>query len=188
MTKLNQSKVLIIATNGFQEDELFSPREYLMEHGADVHLASPEMKEISAGEGDNRKIKPDMMLSDVNVDDYDALVLPGGLANPDTLRINDDVKRITAKFTNDGKVVAAICHGPWILIDAGVAQGRTMTSYPTIQTDLKNAGATWVDEEVVVSNGIITSRSPKDLDAFNAKIAEEIREGIHKRENMAKAA
>jgi len=187
MTKLSNSKVLIIATSGFQEDELFSPRKAMMDHGATVHLASPDLDEISAGEGDSKSITPDMVVTDVQVADYDAVILPGGLANPDTLRVNEDVTGLVREFAKDGKVIAAVCHAPWILINAGLAEGREMTSYHTIATDLKNAGANWVDKEVAVSNGIITSRSPDDLEAFNAKIVEEIREGKHKRD-MQKAA
>lgn len=181
MTKIEKAKVLIIATNGFQEDELFSPKEALEKQGAIVELASLEMNEISAGEGDSRSIKPDLLIQDAKSDGYDALVLPGGLANPDSLRTEESVKTIVRSFTTEGKIVAAICHAPWILISAGLVKGREMTSYPSIQDDLRNAGANWVDKEVVVSNGIITSRSPDDLEAFNAKIVEEIREGRHDR-------
>lgn len=188
MTKLNNSNVLILATSGFQEDELFSPREALMEKGANVHLASPDTDEISAGKEDSRKIKPDMTLGEVNVSDYDALILPGGLANPDTLRVNEDVKALVRKFADDGKIIAAICHAPWILIDADLVKGREMTSYHTIKKDLENAGAHWVDKDVAISNGIITSRSPEDLDAFNWKIFEEIREGDHERSINKRAA
>ena len=181
MTKIENAKVLIIATNGFQEDELFSPKEALEKQGATVELASLEMKEISAGEGDNRSIKPDLLVRNAKSDDYDALVLPGGLANPDSLRTEESVKSLVRNFAKQGKVIAAICHAPWILISAGLVKGREMTSYPSIQDDLHNAGAKWVDKEVAVSNGIITSRSPDDLEAFNTKIIEEIREGQHDR-------
>jgi len=187
MTKIEKAKILIVATNGFQEDELFSPKEALEKQGATVQLASLEIDEISAGEGDGRSIKPDTLIKDVKSGDYDALVLPGGLANPDSLRTEDSVKSLVRSFAKEGKVIAAICHAPWILISAGLVKGREMTSYPTIQDDLRNAGANWVDKEVVVSNGIITSRSPDDLESFNAKIVEEVREGRHDRsiENAA---
>jgi len=181
MTKIEKAKVLIVATNGFQEEELFSPKEALEKQGATVQLASLEMDEISAGEGDSRSIKPDTLIKDVKSEDYDALVLPGGLANPDSLRTEDSVKILVQNFAKDGKVIAAICHAPWILISADLVKGREMTSFPSIQDDLRNAGANWVDKEVVVSNGIITSRSPDDLESFNAKIVEEIREGRHDR-------
>ena len=185
MTQINKSNVLIIATDGFQEDELFSPREALQSQGATVHLAALKMDEISAGEGDNRKIKPDMTIDQVNVDDYDALIIPGGLVNPDTLRAEDNVLSAVRGFDEQGKVIASICHGPWVLVSAGVAKDREMTCYPSIKDDLINAGANYVDQEVAVSNGIITSRSPDDLEAFNAKIIEEIREGEHRRERKA---
>ncbi|CAM3742606.1 type 1 glutamine amidotransferase domain-containing protein [Litorimonas haliclonae] len=181
MTKIENAKVLVIATNGFQEDELFSPKEALEKEGATVELASLEMDEISAGEGDSRSIKPDMLTKDVKSEGYDALVLPGGLANPDSLRTEETVKALVQSFAKEGKVIAAICHAPWILISADLVKGREMTSYPSIQDDLRNAGANWVDRAVAVSNGIITSRSPDDLEAFNAKIVEEIREGRHDR-------
>lgn len=181
MTQLNQSKVLILATNGFQEDEMFSPREAVMNAGANVHLASFDKEAISAGEGGSRKITPDMTFDDVNVDDYDALILPGGVINPDILRTSEKAVSIVRNFASDGKVIAAICHGPWMLVEADILRGKDATSYKSIKTDLVNAGANWIDEKVVVANGIITSRTPDDLDAFNAKIIEEIKEGKHKR-------
>lgn len=181
MTNINEAKVLIVATNGFQEDELFSPHEHLTKSGAEVHLASLKMDEISAGKEDSRFIKPDLLIKDAKSKDYDAIVLPGGLGNPDTLRTEESVKLLIRNFAEEGKIIAAICHAPWILISADIVKGREMTSYPSIQDDLRNAGANWVDKEVAVSNGIITSRSPDDLDAFNAKIVEEIREGRHDR-------
>lgn len=181
MTKINEAKVLIIATNGFQQEELFSPYEYLTNEGAEVDLASLEMDEISAGEGDSRSIKPDLLIKEAKSKDYDALIIPGGLANPDSLRTKDFVKTLVRNFAEEGKVIASICHGPWVLISAEIVRGREMTSYPSIQDDLRNAGANWVDKDVVVSNGIITSRSPDDLKVFNAKIVEEISEGRHDR-------
>lgn len=187
MTNINEAKVLIVATNGFQEDELFSPHEYLSKEGAKVHLASLKMDEISAGKEDSRSIKPDLLIKDAKSKDYDALVLPGGLGNPDTLRTESAVKSLVRNFADEGKVIAAICHAPWVLISAGIVEGREMTSYPSIQDDLRNAGANWVDKEVAVSNGIITSRSPEDLEAFNAKIVEEIREGRHDRSSIQAA-
>jgi protease I len=188
MTQLNQSNVLIIATNGFQEDELFSPRERLMSEGANVHLASLDTEEISAGEGDTKSIKPDLRISDVNSKDYDAVIIPGGLANPDTLRSKSEVTNLVREFADDGKVIASICHGPWVLINSDIVKGREMTAYPTIKQDLINAGAQYVDKAVAVDNGIITSRSPEDLEAFNAKLIEEIREGRHDRDIGQKAA
>lgn len=185
MTQLNNSKVLFLATNGFQEDEMFSPLEALKDQGATVHLASFDTDAISAGENDSREITPDMTFSDVTVSDYDALVLPGGVINPDKLRTSKDAVNLVRDFAKDGKTIAAICHGPWLLAEADILKDREATSYKSIKTDIMNAGAHWKDEAVVVSNGIITSRSPDDLDAFNAKIIEEIKEGTHKRKIAA---
>jgi len=188
MTHIKNAKVLFLATNGFQEDEMFSPHNELTQNGATVHLASFDTDPISAGEGDSRKITPDMTFSDVNVSDYDALVLPGGVVNPDKLRTSQQAVQIVRDFAKDGKVVAAICHGPWMLAEADILRDRKATSYKSIKTDMMNAGAKWTDEPVVTDKGIITSRSPEDLEAFNAKIIEEIREGTHKRDLKAKAA
>ncbi|MDB2439349.1 type 1 glutamine amidotransferase [Hellea sp.] len=181
MTNLNQSKVLFLATNGFQEDEMFSPRKALTQEGATVHLASFDTDSISAGESDSRKITPDMTFEDVDVSDYDAVVIPGGVVNPDKLRTSKTAVNIVRDFAKDGKVIAAICHAPWMLAEADILRDREATSYASIKTDMINAGASWKDEAVVVSNGIITSRSPDDLEVFNAKIIEEIKEGTHNR-------
>ncbi|WP_017932577.1 type 1 glutamine amidotransferase domain-containing protein [Robiginitomaculum antarcticum] len=188
MTNITNSKVLFLATNGFQEEEMFSPYEMLKENGATVHLASFDTDAISAGESDSREITPDMAFDKVNVDDYDAVVLPGGLANPDKLRTSDKAVQIVRDFAKHNKIIAAICHGPWMLAEADILRGRNVTSYKSIKTDLINAGANWTDKEVVVSNGMITSRNPDDIPAFNAKLLEEIREGEHKRTLRKKAA
>ncbi len=188
MTKLKNTKVLMLATNGFQEDELFSPRNAMMEDGAAVHLASFDKKPISAGLEDSREITPDMTFEDVNVDDYEALILPGGVMNPDKLRTSEKAVQIVRDFAKRNKIIAAICHGPWMLVEADILKGRDATSYSSIKTDMKNAGANWKDEAVVVANGIITSRSPEDLGAFNSKIIEEICEGEHERSIKKKAA
>lgn len=188
MSNLNNTNILILATNGFQQDELFEPLEYFRGKDATVHLASPETEEISAGEGDSRRIKPDMKLEDVDVSDYHALILPGGLVNPDTLRQNEKAINLIRKFGEHGKTIGAICHGPWLLIEAELTKGREMTSYPSIKTDLENAGARWVNKEVACDNGIVTSRKPADIPAFCDKIAEEIREGKHDREHLKRAA
>lgn len=185
MTNINNAKVLFLATNGFQEDEMFSPHEALTQEGATVHLASFDKEPISAGESDSREITPDMTFEDVNVADYDALVLPGGVINPDKLRTSKKAVNLVREFAETGKTIAAICHGPWLLAEADILKDREATSYKSIKTDIINAGAHWKDEAVVVSNGIITSRSPEDLDAFNAKITEEIKEGTHKRKIAA---
>lgn len=175
--------VAILATHGFEESELTSPRDALKAAGATVHIVSPESGELQAFKHleKGQKVVVDKALSDSRADDYDAIVLPDGLFNPDQLRVNKDALAFVQAFVKAGKPVAAICHGPWILADAGVLKGRKVTSVPTIRKDIENAGANWVDEEVVVDNGIVTSRTPKDLDAFNAKLIEEITEGRHER-------
>jgi deglycase len=182
---LTGKKVAILATDGFEQDELLSPLETLREAGADVQVVSPsEESKIKGWKHTDwgKKVKVDMPLNEANVEEFDALVLPGGVMNPDHLRRDPLVLEFVKSFFRAGKPVGAICHGPWTLIDAGVVRGRKMTSYASIQTDLKNAGANWVDEEVVVDNGLVTSRKPNDLPAFNAKLIEEIAEGIHQRQ------
>ncbi len=176
-------KVAILATDGFEESELTSPKEALTKAGAIVHVVSPKSGSIQAFRHLEQSIKVDVdkPLNHADASDYDALVLPGGLFNPDQLRVNEHALAFVNAFVKAGKPVASICHGPWILADAGALKGRKVTSVPTIRKDIENAGATWVDEEVVVDNGIVTSRTPKDLDAFNAKLIEEIGEGKHER-------
>ena len=189
MTDIQKAKILILATHGFEQSELQVPLEKLRAAGATVHVASPEKgtilgwKEKDWGES----VAVDKTLDEVRVPDYDALVLPGGQINPDLLRVNQRALSIITTFLEAGKVVAAICHAPWLLVEVGAARGRRMTSYHSIRTDVKNAGAEWVDEEVVTDKGIITSRSPKDLEAFVSKIIEEIREGSHARRGSAAA-
>lgn len=179
--QLNGKRVAILATDGFEESELSVPKAKLESAGATVHVIAPEAKGIRAWAstdwGDTYEV--DKALNDAEDADYHALVIPGGLFNPDTLRQNDDALRFTRHFFEAGKPVGAICHGPWILINAGVVEGRSMTSYPSISQDLKNAGAHWSDQEVVVDNGLVTSRKPDDLDAFCSKLIEEIGEGRH---------
>ncbi len=183
MTDIKQSKILILATNGFEQSELEVPLNKLKEHGATVHVASPDGEDIRGWDKDDwgQSVKADKKLSDAKVEDYDALVLPGGQINPDLLRVEPAAVQLVRKFFDSGKVLAAICHAPWLLIEADVLQGRKATSYHSIKTDVKNAGADWQDKEVVVDKGLITSRSPEDLDAFVAKIVEEIEEGRHER-------
>jgi protease I len=181
MANLNNRKVAILTEQGFEQVELTSPKEALEAAGAKVDVISPTGGKVRAW---NQKdwgieINVDKQLGDVSPDDYDALVLPGGVMNPDKLRQNKDAVAFASAFLDEGKPVAAICHGPQLLIETGMLGGRTMTSYPSLQTDLKNAGAHWVDQEVVVDNGLVTSRTPADLDAFNRKAIEEIAEGIH---------
>lgn len=182
-TNIQGKKVAILATHGFEESELTSPRDALKAAGATVHVVSPETGELQAFKHFEKgvKLSVDKALRDARVEDYDAIVLPGGLFNPDRLRVNADALRLVQAFVRSGKPVAAICHGPWTLADAGVLKGRKVTSVPTIRKDIENAGAIWIDEQVVVDKGIVTSRTPKDLDAFNAKLIEEIGEGKHER-------
>jgi len=176
-------RIAILATDGFEESELKSPKETIEQQGwtADVvSLKSGSIKSWKDGNwGDT--VEVDRVVSDVSADEYDALVLPGGVINPDHLRVEEDVLKFVKGFFEARKPVAAICHGPWTLIDAGVVSGRKMTSYKSIRKDLENAGVQWSDEEVVVDMGLVTSRSPKDLPAFNKKMVEEIKEGIHAR-------
>ena len=181
--KLSGKKVAILATDGFEQSELESPREALLAAGAEVDVISLQSGSIKGWSGKNwgNDVSVDKTLEEANAKDYDGLVLPGGLINPDTLRQDKQAIRFIQGFFSDNanKPVAAICHGPWLLAEAGVLQGRKVTSYASIQTDLKNAGAQWVDEDVVVDNGLVTSRFPDDLAAFNRKLVEEVREGRH---------
>ncbi|WP_409431904.1 type 1 glutamine amidotransferase domain-containing protein [Litorimonas sp. RW-G-Af-16] len=188
MTNLNNKNILFIATNGFQKDELFSPYDRLSKQGATVHLASFDTDPISAGEGDDRSITPDMTFEQAKVSDYDALIIPGGLANPDKLRTSKEAVKLVKEFDDNNKIIAAICHGPWLLAEADILKGRDVTSYASIKTDLKNAGANWHDKDVVTSDGLITSRSPEDLEAFNRKIIDMIEEGKYTRQDMKRAA
>ena len=181
MTKLNGKRVAILTENGFEEVELTSPKRALEEAGAIVHIVSPQKEKVRAWNRDHWSIElpVDRNIDDVNANDYDALVLPGGVLNPDKLRRNKKAVEFAKDFLEAGKPVAAICHGPQLLIETGLLEDRDMTSYPSVQTDLKNAGVNWHDREVIVDNGLVTSRSPDDLEAFNKKMIEEISEGIH---------
>ena len=184
---LNGKKILILATNGFEQSELDVPRDTLKKAGATVHVVSPESGEIRGWDMKDwgHTVKVDKTLADVSADDYDAIVMPGGQINPDLLRVNADALALIRAFYDSGKVVAAVCHAPWLLIEAGIIKGRKATSYKSIKTDLINAGARWEDKEVVVDQGLITSRNPGDLAAFSAKIIEEINEGRHQRRSAA---
>ncbi len=181
MKSLQGKKVAILTETGFEEVELTSPKQALEEAGAEVHIISPQKETVKAWDHDHWSIelKVDKNIDEAKVDDYDALMLPGGVLNPDKLRTNANAVSFVKDFVESGKPVAAICHGPQTLIETGLLQGRTLTSYPSIKTDLENAGSDWVDREVVVDNGLVTSRSPKDLPAFNKKMIEEIHEGMH---------
>lgn len=180
---LNGKKILILATNGFEQSELEVPRDRLKAAGAQVDIVSPESGEIKGWDMKDwgRPVKVDKPLSGAKADDYDAIVLPGGQINPDLLRVNKDALALIKAFYDSGKTVAAVCHAPWLLIETGIAKGRKMTSYNSIKTDVINAGAKWEDSEVVTDQGVITSRNPGDLEAFSKKIIEEIREGKHER-------
>lgn len=179
--KLDGKKVAILVADGFEQVEMTKPREALQEAGAETKIVSPSSGKIQgmnhADKGD--KFDVDIELKDAHPEEFDALLIPGGLMNPDQLRSTEEALEFTRHFFETGKPVAAICHGPWVLIDAGVVRGRTVTSWPAIKTDLRNAGANWVDKEVVVDNGLVTSRKPDDIPAFNDKMIEEFREGKH---------
>ncbi|MXV51122.1 DJ-1/PfpI/YhbO family deglycase/protease [Pedobacter sp. HMF7647] len=181
MANLSNRKIAILSENGFEEVELTSPKKALEEAGATVHVVSPQQDKIKAWNKTDWSIEVpvDKNLSEANANDYDGLLLPGGVINPDKLRLNEEAISFVKAFFEAGKPVAAICHGPQLLINAGVIDGRKLTSYPSIKQDLINAGANWVDQEVVVDNGFVTSRSPEDLPAFNQKIVEEFAEGVH---------
>lgn len=181
MENTNQKRVAIITENGFEEVELTSPRKAMEDAGIKVDIISSEKDKVKGWNHDHWTIElpVDVSLSDAKEDDYDALMIPGGVMNPDLMRANEDYVNFAKKFLEAGKPVAAICHGPQLLIETGMLKGRKMTSYPSVKTDLINAGAEWFDKEVVVDKGLVTSRSPKDLDAFNKKLLEEIREGVH---------
>lgn len=174
-------RIAILATNGFEESELKSPKEHIEQQGWTAEIVSPEPGNIKAWAEKNwgREYKVDRDLSTASASDYDALVLPGGVINPDQLRTNEKALGFIKDFFNQKKPVAAICHGPQLLIDAEVVNGRKLTSVKSISKDLKNAGANWQDEEVVVDEGLVTSRTPDDLPAFNSKLVEEINEGKH---------
>jgi protease I len=172
---------ILVANEGVEQVELTEPRDALRAAGAEVNLLAPEDGEIQAfnhlDKGDT--FSPDDAVGAADPDDYDGLVLPGGVANPDQLRTDTDAVQFVRSIFQSGKPVGVICHGPWTLINADVVDGRTLTSWPSLQTDLRNAGAEWVDEEVHVDQGLVSSRKPEDLDAFNAKIVEEFAEGRH---------
>lgn len=179
--KLSGKNVAILVEDGFEQTEMTAPRKALEEAGAITYLITPGKDMVNGWQhrdwGD--RFDADMRLEKADADKYDALLLPGGVMNPDKLRINTQAISFIKEFVRSGKPIAAICHGPWTLIEAGGVKGRTMTSWPSLKTDLKNAGATWVDEEVVVDNGLVTSRKPDDIPAFNKKMIEEFAHGVH---------
>lgn len=179
--KLSGKKVAILAADGFEEVELTKPRAALDEAGATTIVVSLKSGKIQgmnhADKGDT--VPVDLTLDDAKPEDFDALMIPGGLMNPDSLRSSEEALEFVRHFFREGKPVAAICHAPWVLIDAGVLRGKTVTSWPAIKTDVRNAGANWVDQEVAVDNGLVTSRKPDDIPAFNKKMVEEFCEGRH---------
>jgi protease I len=179
--KLEGKTIAILATDGVEQVELVEPRKALEDAGATTHLVSLESGQIQGfnhlDHGD--KLDVDKVVTDVSADDYDALMIPGGVANGDFLRADEDACKFTAAFANAKKPIAAICHAPWVLVETGIVKGRTLTSFPALKTDIENAGGTWVDEEVHVDQGLTTSRKPDDIPAFNAKMIEEFCEGPH---------
>lgn len=186
--QLNGKKIAILATDGFEEEEYTRPRKALKEAGAEMHFIAPHDNKIKSWDHTDwgGKYEVDSTLDEANPEDYDNLMLPGGVMNPDTLRQNEKAVQFAASFLERGEPVAAICHAPQLLIETGELEGMKMTSYPSLKTDLKNAGANWVDEEVVVDQGLTTSRNPDDIPAFNDKMIEEFGEGVH--EELAEQA
>ena len=187
--QLNGKRVAILVADGFEQVEMTGPKQALELAGATTQIVSPAKGQVKGWNhtewGDQFPV--DLPLEQARPDDFDALLLPGGVMNPDKLRANKQAVQFVKSFFEAGKPIAAICHGPWTLIEADVVRGRTLTSWPSLQTDLRNAGAEWVDEEVHVDEGLVTSRKPDDLPAFNAKIVEEFAEGVHT-EQREKAA
>jgi deglycase len=182
--KLDGRRVAFLATDMFEQVELTEPWKALEQAGAQLELVSLESDEIQGFNHYDKadKFRVDTTVVDASADEFDALVLPGGVGNPDTLRANEDAVRLVRDFFETGKPIAAICHAPWMLIEAEIVQGRSLTSFPSLRTDIRNAGGRWVDKEVCVDEGVVTSRSPDDLPAFNAKLLEEFVEGKHERE------
>ena len=180
--ELNGKRIAFLMSNeGVEQVELTEPRKAVEEAGAEVDVIATEDGEIQAVDHLDKAdtFQPDKTTKEAKADDYDGVVMPGGVANPDNLRTDKDAVRFLREFFAAGKPVGAICHAPWMLIEADVVDGRTVTSYPSLQTDIRNAGGNWVDEEVVVDSGLVTSRKPDDIPAFNAKIVEEFAEGVH---------
>jgi protease I len=180
--RLQDKKIAFLTANeGVEQVELVEPLKAVREAGAGAELLAPEAGEVQAfnhlDKADTFEV--DRAVGEADANEYDGLVLPGGVANPDQLRTRPEALEFVRGFFEAGKPVGVICHGPWTLIDAGVAEGRTLTSWPSLETDLRNAGANWVDEEVHVDRGLVTSRKPNDLEAFNAKLVEELAEGAH---------
>lgn len=185
--RLNGKRVAILATDGVEEVELVEPRKALEAAGGRTSIVSPQHDRIKAWRHDHwgNELRVDVPLESARADDFDALLLPGGVINPDKLRQDERAVRFVKSFFQAGKPVAAICHGPWMLVEADVVRGRTVTSWPSLHTDLRNAGADWVDREVVTDEGLVTSRKPDDIPAFNKKMIEEFGEGVHEGQRQA---
>jgi len=182
---IDGARVAFLLTDGVEQAELVSPWQAVKDSGGTPVLVSPEPGEVQAFNHVDRaeSFPVDKVVAEARAEDFDALVLPGGVVNADAIRLDVESQRFAREFFEQHKPVAAICHAPWLLVEAGVLDGRRLTSFPTLATDLRNAGAEWVDEEVVVDSGFVTSRKPDDLPAFNAKLIEEIREGSHDRQH-----
>ena len=189
MPEISKSRVLIVASDGFEESELFGPRRILQDRGAEVILAAPDMKPIQATVHDDpgKTIRPDLTIEQARSDDYDALILPGGVRNPDHLRTNKAAIELIRAFADAGKPVAAICHAPWLLVEADLLRGKTATSWPSIHTDLRNAGANVVDEEAVTDGNIVTSRNPDDVPAFTEALIQLVEKAPARSEEAATA-
>ena len=185
--KLTGKKVAILAADMFERVELEEPRKALEQAGATTEIVSIHDGEIKGFDHFDpaNTVKVDKTVEEVSADDYDALMVPGGVGNPDQLRGDENAVNFVRDFVESKKPIAIICHGPWVLVEAGAARGRTLTSWPTLQTDIRNAGGNWVDEEVVVDDGIVTSRKPDDIPAFNKKMLEEFSEGRHDRRDVS---
>ena len=181
--ELRNTRVAALVEHGFEQSELLDPKKALEMAGAQVDVISPHSGKVKGWKHTEwgEEVAVDRRLDEVTADEYDALLLPGGVMNPDKLRMNATAVAFVRSFADAGKPIAAICHGPWTLIEAGAVRGRTMTSWPSLQSDLRNAGARWVDQEVVTDNGLVTSRKPDDIPAFNRKMIEEFAEGRHTR-------
>ena len=181
--ELSNKRVAALVDHGFEQSELLEPKKALEAAGATVHVVSPQQGKVKGWQHTDwgEEVAVDVALDSADAAQYDALLLPGGVMNPDKLRGNPRAVAFVKTFVDRGLPIAAICHGPWTLIEAGGVKGRKVTSWPTLQTDLKNAGAIWVDQEVVTDNGLVTSRKPDDIPAFNKKMIEEIGEGRHDR-------
>jgi protease I len=188
--ELRNKRVAVLVDNGFEQSELIEPKTALENAGAKVDVVSPQSGKVKGWKHTDwgQEVSVDVELAKASANDYDAILLPGGVMNPDKLRANQQAVQFVKAFVATKKPIAAICHGPWTLIETGIVRGRKMTSWPSLQTDLRNAGANWVDEECVVDNGLVTSRKPDDIPAFNKKMIEEFAEGRHDRQSSDQLA